>query len=58
MILTVTWAKEQKLIGANTVWYKERWERGMLLKNNKVKLVLPGIFNSIYGKLRQQEDPT
>ena len=39
MILAVTWTKEHKLIGADTVWYKERWERRMVLENDKVKLV-------------------
>ena len=39
MILAVTWGKEHKLIGADTVCNKERWERGMVLENHKVKLV-------------------
>ena len=40
MILAVTWTKEHNLIGADTMWYQERWERGMVLENNKAKLVL------------------
>ena len=33
MILAVTWAKEHKSIGADTVWYKGQWERGTVLRN-------------------------
>ena len=39
MILAVEWAKEYDLIGTDTVWYKERWERGTVLENGKTKLV-------------------
>ena len=39
MILAVEWAKEYDLIGTDTVWYKERWERGTALENGKAKLV-------------------
>ena len=39
MILAVEWAKEYDLIGTDTVWYKELWERGTVLKNGKAKLV-------------------
>ena len=39
MILAVEWAKEYDLIGTDTVWYKERWERGTVLENRKAKLV-------------------
>ena len=45
MILAVTWAKEHKFIGADTVWYKERWKRGMVLENLKVKPVCDFQFN-------------
>ena len=45
MILAVTWAKEYELIGADTIWYKERWERGMVLENDKAKLVWDFQFN-------------
>ena len=38
MILAVEWAKEYDLIGTDTVWYKERWERGTVLENGKAKL--------------------
>ena len=38
-IHTVTWVKEHKLIGADTVWYKERWEQRIVLENDKGKLV-------------------
>ena len=39
MILAVEWAKEYDLIGMDTVWYKERWERLTVLENGKAKLV-------------------
>ena len=39
IILAVAWAKEYKLIGEDTIWYKERWERGTVLENGKAKLV-------------------
>ena len=45
MILAVTWVKEHKLVGAETVWYKERWERGMVLEHDKAKLVWYFQFN-------------
>ena len=45
MILAVAWAKEYELIGEDTVWYKERWERGTVLENGKVKLVWDFEFN-------------
>ena len=33
-IHAVTWVKERKLIGADTVWYKERWEQRIVLEND------------------------
>ena len=36
MILAVAWAKEYELIGEDTVWYKERWERGTVLEMIKL----------------------
>ena len=45
MILAVTWSKEQNLIGADTVWYKEPWERGIVLENDKAKLIWNFQFN-------------
>ena len=45
MILAVAWAKEYELIGEDTVWYKERWERGTVLENVKAKLVWDFEFN-------------
>ena len=44
-ILPVTWVKEHKLIGADTVWYKDWWERGMILENDKAKLVWDFLFS-------------
>ena len=45
MILAVAWAKEYELFGEDTVWYKERWERGTVLENGKAKLVRDFEFN-------------
>ena len=46
MILAVGWTKKYELItGENTVWYKERWERGTVLENGKTKLVWDFEFN-------------
>ena len=35
----VQWAKEFELIDTQTKWYSERWERGHVLENSKLKLV-------------------
>ena len=39
MILAVAWAKQQKLVGQETIWYEQRWDRGTVLENDKAKLV-------------------
>ena len=39
MIMAVNWAKEYELIGNDVIWYKERWERGAVLENERGKLV-------------------
>ena len=39
MIMAVNWAKEYELIGNDVIWYKERWERGAVLENQRGKLV-------------------
>ena len=39
MIMAVAWAKEYELVSKDTVWYKERWERGTVMENDKGKLV-------------------
>ena len=39
MILAVAWAKQQKLIDQEATWYQQKWDRGMVLENNKTKLV-------------------
>ena len=31
--MAVAWVKEYKLVGGDMVWYKERWERDMVLEN-------------------------
>ena len=38
MILAVTRAKQQELVGQEAIWF-ERWDRGTVLEKNKVKLV-------------------
>lgn len=45
MIIAVTSEKEHKFTGADTVWYKGRWERWMVLENDKAKLVWDFQFN-------------
>ena len=41
MIIVVAWAKEYELVRGDMVWwYKERWEGGMVLGNERGKLVL------------------
>ena len=45
MILADAYAKECELIGEDTVWYKERWERSTVLENGKAKLVWDFEFN-------------
>ena len=45
VILAVTFAKENKLIGTDTLWFEEQWERGMILVNEKAKLVWDFQFN-------------
>ena len=37
IIMAVTWAKEYKLVSGDMVWYKERWERGIVLENERGK---------------------
>ena len=39
MILAVAWAKQQKLIDQEATCYQQKWDRGMVLENNKTKLV-------------------
>ena len=39
MILSVAWAKQQKLVGREAICYEQRWDRGTVLENNKAKLV-------------------
>ena len=34
MILAVTLVKKHKLNGADTVWYKKRWEQEMVWEND------------------------
>ena len=45
MILAVEWAKENELVTKDVIWYKERWERGTMLENDKAKLVWDFQFN-------------
>ena len=39
MIMAVAWAKDYELISKDAIWYSERWERGMVLENDRGKLV-------------------
>ena len=39
MFLAVEWAKQEILINQQTVWYKEEWEKGTVLENDKAKLI-------------------
>ena len=39
MVIAVAWAKKYELIDENAVWYKEKWEKGKVLENDKGKLV-------------------
>ena len=39
IIMAVASPKEYKLVGGDMVWYKARWERGTVLKNERGKLV-------------------
>ena len=39
MILAVAWAKQQELVGQEAIWYKQRWDRGTVMENNKAKLL-------------------
>ena len=38
MILAVAWTKQQELVGQEAIWYKQQWDRGTALENNRVKL--------------------
>ena len=37
--MAVAWAKDYELISKDAIWYSERWERGMVLENDRGKLV-------------------
>ena len=39
MILAVAWTKQQELVDQEAIWYKQRWDRGIVLENDKAKLV-------------------
>ena len=39
MVMTVAWAKEQKLLDQIMKWYQEKWNRGHVLENSQAKLV-------------------
>ena len=45
MIVAVTWAKDNDLVGTDMVWYKEGWDRGTVLEKNKARLVWDFKFN-------------
>ena len=39
MGLELAWEKQQELVGQEATWYEQRYGRGIVLENNKVKLV-------------------
>ena len=39
MVIAVAWARKYELIDENAVWYKEKWEKGKVLENDRGKLV-------------------
>ena len=39
MIMAVAWCKEYSLVDQDVTWYKEKWERGTVMENDKAKLV-------------------
>ena len=39
MVLAVAWAKQQELMGQEAIWYQQKWDRGMVLENDRAKLV-------------------
>ena len=45
MIMAVNWAKDYELVDQEMIWYKERWERGMVLENDRGKLIWDFEFN-------------
>ena len=55
-IHAVTWVKEHKLIGADTVWYKERWEQRIVLENDKGKLAWDFEFNLLKTETARRPD--
>ena len=45
MIMAVAWAKENKLLRQDVIWYKEKWERGTAFENHRAKLIWDFEFN-------------
>ena len=39
MVLELAWEKQQEIVGQEATWYEQRYARGIVLENNKVKLV-------------------
>ena len=39
MILAMAWAKQQELMDQEAIYYQQKWDRGMVLENDKAKLV-------------------
>ena len=57
MIMAVSWAKEYEVIGNEVMWYKERWERGAVLENERGKLVWDFEFNLRKTTTARRPDP-
>jgi len=34
MVLAVAWAKEQRLISQDAIWYEQRWDRGTVFEKS------------------------
>ena len=38
MVLIVEWAKQESLLPSNSVWYKQKWSKGIVLEKNGKKI--------------------
>ena len=58
MIMAFAWAKGYKQFGGDMVWYKEWWERGTVLENERRKLVWDFEFHLRKTTLTKRPDLT
>lgn len=54
MIMALAWAKEFGLINNDTIWFKDKCERGRVLEKTQVKLIWDS--SSICGSQQRQDD--